>query len=553
MNPAFSGRAPVPFVAAGIWGLLGFSLFFYQAQFIPTVKWNAIELIIAQHLLEHGAYVTSLDYPSAITWRPVLPTLVVAFFRIWTGDPILIYRLVCGLSLGILAATMFLSARLLWSRPAAHTAAALTLVCPAITTYLIQHAHSYSHLVGLLFLGPALYGGLTVLCLSGAGEPVSCRRLAVSGLLWGCCYLCRSELLLFAVLEILVFGFGWVRQKQSLKPVASFALGLLAFVLPYNLYAGHVAERDGLLLRKTIYGLYASQGWADPAPDAGEDTEGDGYVYATKLYGDPVANGESVFRAIRHNPPAFLRRIRLNLGAFYRLYWDRNFFHPLWSVAVAALLVPLLKRALPDGRKTGVVFLFGLFLCSHFVLLFHVDPRYLSINIPALILLSVGWVHSGFQWAGARRFASYGFLSFVLVFVFHTAQPQFEQVRQHPSPVPSISALAALGRHFRATVPSPRLVRNREPHIGFIPPAISPLYPEDPIIVAYFTHSAWLAHGADGPFPRGKIYSFRECEDDYLYIPQDRVGETGLTQNGRVIATFSHPVLGSYALLQLHP
>ncbi|MEO6567195.1 MAG: hypothetical protein ABIO94_00415, partial [Opitutaceae bacterium] len=96
MNRVLGKFARVPFAEAWFWGVTGFFLFFYQAQFISSLKWNAIELIIAQHLIEHGAYVTGLDYPSAMTWRPVLPTLVVAFFRLCTSDPILIYRLVCG-------------------------------------------------------------------------------------------------------------------------------------------------------------------------------------------------------------------------------------------------------------------------------------------------------------------------------------------------------------------------------------------------------------------------------------------------------------------------
>ena len=61
------------------WVTLAFAVYFYYAQFVVTVSWNAIELIIAQHLLDYGTYATSIDYPSALTWRPVLPTLLVSF------------------------------------------------------------------------------------------------------------------------------------------------------------------------------------------------------------------------------------------------------------------------------------------------------------------------------------------------------------------------------------------------------------------------------------------------------------------------------------------
>ena len=121
------------------WVTLAFAIYFYYAQFVVTVSWNAIELIIAQHLLDHGTYVTSIDYPSALTWRPVLPTLLVTFLRLWTDNPITIYQLFCGATLGCLTGMMFLSAKMLWGKMAGHTAAFLTLVCPATTVYLIDH------------------------------------------------------------------------------------------------------------------------------------------------------------------------------------------------------------------------------------------------------------------------------------------------------------------------------------------------------------------------------------------------------------------------------
>ena len=110
-------------LAPALWGLLTCAVFFHYAQFIDKVGWNAIELIIAQKLTEHGVYATSLDYASAVAWRPVLPTLVVTFFHLWTEDPIRIYQLACGLSFGTLVVTMFLSGRLLGNAWTGHLAA----------------------------------------------------------------------------------------------------------------------------------------------------------------------------------------------------------------------------------------------------------------------------------------------------------------------------------------------------------------------------------------------------------------------------------------------
>src|SRR5947209_8706942 len=148
-----------------LWGLVAFALYFYYAQFVITVGWNAIELIIAQHLLFHGTYATSLDYPSAITWRPIVPTLLVTLVRIFTSDPLRIYQIICGTSLGVFTVCMFASARRLWGGFAGHTAAFLTLTCPAITTYLINHTHSYSHIGSLPFIGLSLF--LSVVLIQG--------------------------------------------------------------------------------------------------------------------------------------------------------------------------------------------------------------------------------------------------------------------------------------------------------------------------------------------------------------------------------------------------
>src|SRR5947209_11706273 len=84
------------------WALVAFTLYFFHAQFARMIGWNAVELIIAQHLLDHHVYAISVDYPSAFTWRPVAPTLLVTFFRLWTDDPRLIFRLVSGLSIAVL-------------------------------------------------------------------------------------------------------------------------------------------------------------------------------------------------------------------------------------------------------------------------------------------------------------------------------------------------------------------------------------------------------------------------------------------------------------------
>ena len=129
---------------------------------------------------------------------------------------------------------MFLSAKMLWGKMAGHTAAFLTLVCPATTVYLIDHRHSYSHLGALLLLGPALFTALRLLREANAPSPPTVRLYAMSGALWGLCYLCRSELALFFAVHFLLLLFLLIRRKQSLPRLVAYLAAFLVIFVPYN-------------------------------------------------------------------------------------------------------------------------------------------------------------------------------------------------------------------------------------------------------------------------------------------------------------------------------
>jgi hypothetical protein len=538
-----------------LWGALGFAVYFYYAQFIRMVGWNAIELIIAQHLLEHGAYVTSLDYPSALTWRPLLPTLMVTFVRLWTADPMLIYQIICGSALGSLAAMMFLSAKIIWGRLAGHLAAFFTLACPAITTGLINHFHSYSHLGGLLLLGPAIYCSLVLLQDRPPGAPARRRLYVLSGLLWSLAYLCRSELLLFFGVNLLALSWLHFRERYPIGNLAACLVAFLAVFIPYNIYAEHVAHRDGLKIRKSIYGFYMSQGWSDPPPNVGPDIEAEGYAYAIKLYGTPLANGESAIRAFSNNLPAFWRRVRLNTQAFYRAYSDPAFFGSLWGTSILLLAGLLACGLVPAEHRLAICLLFLLFCASHFVLIYHIDLRYLTVGVPPLLLLMTGCVHYLLRWIGKLpRLIGTGLTIAALIGVVCASKDQWGRLRNHAERnTRSILAMQSLGAHFRTVVTQPRLVKNREPHIGFETPEPSPVYGEDFMLLDYFSHSAYVNHGAEGAFPRGVFYSFRECDDDYRYVPEARLAAETAVKGVKVIADYQNPVLGRYFLLQMNP
>lgn len=556
-----SPSAPQPATRLGLmlapacWGLLTFAVFFHYAQFIDKVGWNAIELIIAQKLTEHGAYATSLDYASAIAWRPVVPTLVVAFFRLWTEDPVRIYQLICGLSFATLVVSMFRSGRLLGNVWTGHLAALCTFVCPAATTYLVHHIHSYSHVVTLGFLGLAIHASLVLLVdATGASAPRWGGYLR-AGLWWGLAYLCRAELLLFFGVFLLLQSWQVWRARGRLTPLLG-ALGMFLLLFgTYNVCAGYAASRDGILIRKTIYGFYISQGWADAPKDVGPDIEADGYVYAIKLYGDPLENGESLVRAILRNPSAFQRRVQLNARRFYELHFDRNFVAPWLTGAALALVVVLAAGAVEAKRRLTAVFLLGLFAAAHFVLIFHIDPRYLTIAVPPVILGAVLCFHQVAAFCGRRLPAIPAWVLAVpaLGVVVFVSREQIGTLRPAGNPGGmGTPVMKAFGDHFRANIKQPRLAGNREPHVRLILGQKGGIPPEDLFLLSYFSHTAWVTDGAEGKFPRGKFYSFKYSEDDYVYIPTEYGGDARF-KNARKVAELDNPVTGRYTLFEMHP
>jgi hypothetical protein len=327
--------------------------------------------------------------------------------------------------------------------------------------------------------------------------------------------------------------------------------GFVVVYVPYNLYADRVAARDGLLIRKAIYGFYGSQGWVDPKPGAGPDVEAEGYRYAHELYGTPEENRESLWRAIARNPPAFARRVRLNAERFYAAFWNRDFVPPWLTLLAAGSGVAVAWRRTPASGR-AVLFLAGLFAAAHFLLIFHIDPRYLTVAVPPMLLLAtvtVAAVVSPLRERSDRgRLVADGLLGAALLLALFPSLRMLQ--RAHSNDGRSLLAFRRLGEHFQTAAASYRSAANREPHLMFVPPANSPVAPEDHFLLAYFSHTAWYNGDADGFFPRGRIYSYRNCPLDFLYVPAERIHDTALMGGGTIVADCDNPVLGKYYLVQ---
>lgn len=542
-------------IAAGLWALAGFCFGYYYSQFIVKIGWNAIELIIAQHLLDHARYVTGLDYPSAIAWRPVVPTLFVTVVRLFSTDPLEIYRTVCGIAFAAMSGSVYLAGKRLWGQVAGHTGAALCLACPAITTYLVHHIHSYSNIVTLAVLGPTLLMSLSLLVENlGEAERRPRRYVSVS-ILWTLAYLCRSELLLFALIYFVALAIVHWRTKISFARLGWAVIPFLILFVGYNQYANYVCNRDGTLIRKPVYGFYMSQGWVDPAPDAGPDTEGDGYRYALRLYGDPLSNDESLIKAIRRNPEAFVRRVRINFGNFYAKYWDDAFFPKVYTVcalgAVFLYGVGLVRRT--ERNPVAVPFLVLLFLASHFILIFHIDPRYLSINIVPLVLLAAYGLGSLIDLLPRGPSLAIGLIAVVVLLGLQIKRQWIAVAHHGPRNEKGTLAIKGLAEHFNSLGLKHSGLGNREPHISLEFPSPSPIEPEDEFLLPYFTETSYVNGGANGPFPRGKFYAYADSPIDFRYVPAAKIKEPRFLQGMHIISDCENPILGKYFLLQANP
>ncbi|HEX2099878.1 MAG TPA: hypothetical protein VHF69_04400, partial [Candidatus Synoicihabitans sp.] len=180
------------------------------------------------------------------------------------------------------------------------------------------------------------------------------------------------------------------------------------------------------------------------------------------------------------------------------------------------------------------------------------DPRYVTIAVPALLLLAALAASGVINYArGMGRASATLLIGGVVLLLAWTAWPQINTLRHHrPRNDHSLTAMREFGEHFRAEVRRPRLRGYREPHIHLDFPEPNPLQPEDAFLLGYFTRSAWVVAGAEGIFPRGRFYSYRDVPPNYRYVPE--AGLSAAKASGRVIATHDNSVLGRYYLLEVY-
>jgi len=514
------------------WLLAGGALFWMWGGLIPRIRWNAVEMMMARNLLAgNGLVVAPLDPPAL--WRPLLGALVCASVELFTSSPRLVYQIVYAVSLTTFLIASFYAARALWDATAGHVACLFILSSGLLTSRLVSHVDSISHVVFLLAAGPALL--CTVLALR---EPTRRRLLAV-GVSWGLAYLARWESVLFfaivtgALLCALCAGQSML---QALWRCSFAVLGFAALYVPATTYEIWVKSHYGIWGPSAITTYYASEAWV-----TGTGDELAGSADAERKYGSLESNHFNVFWAIARNPAAFWTRLRINAPRFLSIYRDRQFFDPVW-------LLLLLGLACGTGwtrtRRLALGMLLLLFLSSTVTILcFHIDYRYLVAGLPSLVLLLSGGVSS----FGNRVDRIFGrgkpavSVACLLLLGWRSGAASYTQwlaARSNPNRGAGVRTeefARDLAQHFHRVVdpqrPTALLVR---------PSRGSGMNATDMFLVSYFAGTA-LAWPPPPLIPRDLIFSVRRRDPDYLYVPTELLHQPDLPLRGQPVAAYRAP------------
>jgi hypothetical protein len=512
-----------------VWLLVGGALFWIWGGLIPRIRWNAIEMMMAKNLLAgNGLVVAPLDPPAL--WRPLLGALVCAFVELFTTSPRAVYQIVYAVSLTTFLIASFYAARALWDAAAGHIACLFIVTSGALTSRLINHVHSISHVVFLLAVGPALW--LTVLALRDHTR----SRLLAAGVSWGLAYLARWEALLFFAIAAGFLLFALYGARKDFRALGSGALAVLGFAalfVPATAYETWAKSHYRIWGPSAITTFYASEAWV-----TGTGDEDAGFADAEHKYGSLESNRFNVLWAIARNPAAFGARLRVNVPKFFHLFLDREFFDPVWLVLLFGLLC---GTGWTRARWLTVGLLLLLFLCATFtVWCFHVDSRYLIAGLPSLLLILCG----GVTCLGDRVNRIFGrgktavSVACFLLLGLRAGGGSYRQLLaaennpERGAGVRTVEFARDLAQHFRRTVDSPR------PAVLVVRPSRnSGMNPTDMFLVSYFAGTA-LAWRQVALYPRDKIFSMVPKDPDYLYAPADSPWETNILPRGEPIAAY---------------
>ncbi|MGB9364863.1 MAG: hypothetical protein WCE79_02500 [Xanthobacteraceae bacterium] len=539
---------PATVASAALWFVVTFAVYFIYAGRIESFGWNSIEFIIANHLQDFGRYALGANYPAAI-WRPVGPTFIVMTIDAFVRDPLLTYQLLAGFALASLVTSTYQLNRLLFGQLLAHAGAALAFTTPLVSVSLINHAHSISHLCFLLVASPTLLASVVCILSARDGKPVVGWLWAAS-IGWALCYLCRPESVLMAVCFFLVIGVMAVRRRQ----IAPLVLPLAAFIAifaAFNVWASTNAARDDIWSRKIIYLFYASQGWTeifdrgDRAATQASDRESAGYARAIELYGAPAENSENLFYAIARNPNAFVARVASNLKQSVDLLAKGRALPIVLLLLILAL--PFSIWLLSPQFRLVAAFAAAVASAVGIFLIFHIDDRYLTIAVPAALLLGALSAYGLNRLPMPERFARDVFASLLLLIAlgnlalhFVTLSSALQRERM------DLSAFRLIGEGFRTVIHGPR--EDKQQIIAQLDVPLPPAFKFNAILLLfpYFAHTSLFLPEQDSVYPRDRLFSVPRCPATHAVLPEEAVAK-----DNSALGTFVVPQVGNLAVVRL--
>ena len=537
------GRAATA-ASAALWFVAAFAVYFVYAGRIESFGWNSIEFIIANHLQDFGRYALGANYPAAI-WRPAGPTFIILAIDALVHDPLLTYQLLAGLALASLVTSAYLINRMLFGQLLAHAGAALASATPLTSVALINHAHAISHLAFLVVASPTLLALVMCILALRAGRPAA-RWLWVASVGWALCYLCRPESMLMAACFYIAVGVMAARRKR----IASMILPLVLFVAvfsAFNIWASANAARDDIWSRKTIYLFYASQGWTEifEAGAQAADPEAAGYRRALALYGTPAENTENILYAIARNPNAFAARIVSNLWQVFDLLVKGRALPGVLLLLIIAL--PFSVWLLKPPFRLVAAFAAVLASTIGIFLIFHIDDRYLTIAVPAFVLLA------SFSACGLNRlpmpprFGPDAFASLlVIVALGQLALHVVTLSAALRRPRMDLSAFQSVGEGFRALTRG--LPEGREQVIAQLDVPLPPAFRLNamPLLFPYYARTSLFLPETDTIYPRDSLFSLPYCRPTHAVLP-----EAAAAKDASRLGTFSVPQVGEFAVVRL--
>jgi len=339
-----------------------------------------------------------------------------------------------------------------------------------------------------------------------------------------------------------------VRRRRPfalLAPAIMFALVLIG----YNVWANAAAAQYDLVARKMIYQFYSSQGWSDPRQgDPGINIEFDGYVYATQLYGAPAETAESLAMAIARHPATLVRRIEKNVTKLLELLTSAQFFP--FDLLLLLLALPIAFVLLGHLHRLLLTFGVMVFSVVGMFLIFHIDVRYITICVPAAVMLGSLCVLGLNRLPMPSQFGPNAISIVVLVILllrlpghFSALSHAFADKRLDLSPIRSLAE-----GFLNVTHPSRE---ERGQMVVHMDAAFPPNWSSSDILFlfSYFSRTSLnLPSDSNDLYPRDRIFSFPQCRPATHALVPDTVTSN---QDGVKLGAFSANQLGRFAVYRL--